>query len=226
MMEVYGGRTATVEEIAAGTGQGRRTVERDLQQMGLSPQKGQYAVPTPLEFEKKLEELERRGEELKPAPRPSVEEAPAADLPHKFVDSLPRLPVAVRPAVRGFGALAGTYRQWELARTLLEYVEHEKLDVALTMGATIVRTYVEDGEVPRDSVYAVEEGLRDPDWERRTGFVLSLYTMIPGMPTVPCFLEGLLRRPDLPAGVRRHIESAIRRRKFIDEQGGRVRLQL
>jgi hypothetical protein len=44
MMEEYGGRMATVEEIAAGTGQGRRTVERDLQQMGLSPQKGQYEV--------------------------------------------------------------------------------------------------------------------------------------------------------------------------------------
>jgi hypothetical protein len=62
------------------------------------------------------------------------------------------------------------------------------------------------------------KALQEPDWEKRAGFALSVYTSSARLPTYTDALEnGLAKLKDVPLGVRMHIESAIARRQFIDE---------
>jgi hypothetical protein len=86
-----------------------------------------------------------------------------------------------------------------------------------------VGTYVDrDGpEPPRESLDVVVRGLQEKDWEKRAGFALAVYTSTARLPTYMDVLEqGLERLKDAPLGVRRHIESAIARRRHIDENPG------
>jgi hypothetical protein len=57
----------------------------------------------------------------------------------------------------------------------------------------------------------------DPDREKGAGIALALYCSEAMTAIGESTLEDALRRADLPLGVRRHIESALLRRKFIDQ---------
>jgi hypothetical protein len=63
----------------------------------------------------------------------------------------------------------------------------------------------------------MERILVQEPWEVRGRLALQLYTQVEEFPTIPYLLEDTLLRDDLPEALRRDIESAIRRRAYLDE---------
>jgi len=224
MMDTFGGvGPVGAEQVAAALGTGRRTVERDLKQMGIGAAGGLYQVPTVLEHEKKKEAAELRGEKIQPAAEVDAEEAAVAELartlPHRFKDTLPEVPAAAKPALRMMVDSEMDPRCL-LVKALIMYALAPELDMMLTLRARSIPRYVDgDGsDVPRASADVIVKALQEPDWEKRAGFALAVYTSSARLPTYPDALEnGLAKLKDAPLGVRMHIESAIARRQFIDE---------
>jgi hypothetical protein len=219
MMDQFGGQQVAAEEIAAGLGKGARTVSWDLRQMGIEPVGGKYAVPTAYQWEKHLQELERQGKEVEAAPAPNPEDL-MPKLPEEFrpADSLGKVAPELRPAVRAMEGLPYN-RQESLARDLLRYVTAAELTMPLQIGAQEMRVFYREGaQVPQEASQALARGLCHAEWAERARVALLFYTHVTGLPTVYGVLEGMLARQDVPSEVKRHIESALRRRAYLDEQ--------
>jgi hypothetical protein len=225
MMDLYGGMELSAAQILAGLRAegfkaGERTIMWDLRQRGVEIQGGKYKVPTQQEWEKKLREAERQGKEkVEPARAPQPEDLlPKVQQGFQPKDTLGRMPVLLRPMAR---ALAGWDfdRQDEQAKKLLRYVTDAELrPLEGPLGVAWFRCNLNPNvQVTVESVREMERVLTQEPWEVRGKLALQLYTQIADMPTIPYLLEDTLLRNDLPEALRRDIESAIRRRAYLDQ---------
>jgi hypothetical protein len=225
ILETFGGMgPLTLAGMARALGVGQRTLERDLKGLKLRPDSEErYTIPTPLEYEKMQLEWERSGAPQPGRPEKDEDEeeeaAPqVAGQPYRFYDSLPKLPLGLLPVLSALVQLDGL-QQYRAARTMCEAAVAPEITQELTYKVravdAVLRRKVEDydGAAGEEMVKRV----LDPDREKGAGIALSLYCSEAMCTIGESTLEDALGRADLPLGVRRHIESALLRRKFIDQ---------
>ena len=104
----------------------------------------------------------------------------------------------------------------------------EKIDKMMHFEARTFATSINEEAYPRrfDAIEPLIPVLRDPNWERRASIILAMYGSTKEMPEIYATLEDALKRDDLPESIRRHVESAIARRKFIVDTHYKVDIKL
>jgi hypothetical protein len=235
-LEVFGGRRATVEEVAAGLGCGPRTARRTLRGLGLGASGGAYQVPTPLQHELMQEEAEERGEVLEAPPETEEGEEPEIEEGPRMRDSLPKVPVRYRELVEGYKEVAGAVdgRPEQLVRVLVmlatvRVLTAEQKLQAMGLVSTLPEACEELEEGQRDltgAAYELKGELLEAEPGRRSGLALSVLTGAWALPDPRERLEEALLQDDLTPEMRRHIESAVARLNYYEERGWDVDLQL
>lgn len=147
--------------------------------------------------------------------------------PHRFHDSLPKVPLELHEACFALLFIQEGAR-YRAIQYLLKYALTEKIDKMMHFEARTFATSINEDAYPRrfDAIEPLVPVLRDPNWERRASIILAMYGSTKEMPEIYATLEDALKRDDLPESIRRHVESAIARRKFIVDTHYKVEIKL
>lgn len=253
ILDTFGGfGPLTPDWIADELGVGRRTVIRDLMELGIHPEGGKYRIPLTLEYEKAKEEAARekrkaRGEEAGRFDFIQVSDEVEAEIlseeelaerldpvlarkdrPVRFYDSLPRLGIELQQACKAM-AKVDDVLTYGYVKLLLSYASTQVIDRYMELEAGVL-TLVDQEELTLENDYSTQLNpvvriCTDPDWEYRAGLILAIFTSVPSLPDRMDLLEDTLKRQDLPLGIRRHFESALARRKYLDANYGKVRIK-
>lgn len=140
---------------------------------------------------------------------------PLPGMAHKFVDSLPKLPAELRPSLALFGQI-DEYTQRRVSEILLEVA---LMPQSIPMTKYIVaelNAYMSRIEIPiAPSVQIlISKRLTQDDWSQRAGFAMALRSALWYYLDDFGLERTLKKRNDLPAEIRRHIESAYQRTEF------------